>query len=387
MYTYSTPSNSTYSPARSSKGSKAPTETYDYSYSYYSPRYEEWKPRYFKSHTRQGSPTIEKSPWAYTPPPYWSTYTSPQYEYMKANTDKRHTRRSSISSETIYKFSTPSKDKKNEPYYRYTYTSRVPKQQEKAKQTISPKEAFLDYYQVEDDAKMSIVTQSSDQNNALPRPRAPKPIDDKKNITSAAYVPAGYSTKNWDPSEQPILLLGSVFDANSLGKWIYDWTVFHRGPGTPASDTAGELWLLLLRLAKTGTESTNMSVQERLSSKLGRSSMISRGLHAFTCQILHSGVLKLVSWGVLIRMASSLSIPADSGDISDGSPGNPRESGFLSMTSWLSPLIGFVFAAGVTASSKPHSASRIPGAMALVCNYVSLVASADAATPPAVVWT
>lgn len=45
------------------------------------------------------------------------------------------------------------------------------------------------------------------------------------------------------------MLLGSVFDANSLGKWIYDWTVFHHGPATPMSEVAGDLWLLLIKLA------------------------------------------------------------------------------------------------------------------------------------------
>jgi hypothetical protein len=64
-----------------------------------------------------------------------------------------------------------------------------------------------------------------------------------------AGIPAGYSIKNWDPTEEPIMLLGSVFDANSLGKWIYDWTVFHHGPATPLSEIAGELWLLLIQLA------------------------------------------------------------------------------------------------------------------------------------------
>ena len=64
-----------------------------------------------------------------------------------------------------------------------------------------------------------------------------------------AGIPAGYSTKNWDPTESPVLLLGSVFDANSLGKWIYDWTVFHHGPATPVSEVAGDLWLLLIKLA------------------------------------------------------------------------------------------------------------------------------------------
>ncbi|KAK3384647.1 hypothetical protein B0T24DRAFT_518720 [Lasiosphaeria ovina] len=62
-------------------------------------------------------------------------------------------------------------------------------------------------------------------------------------------IPPGYSLKNWDPAEEPIMLLGSVFDSNSLGKWIYDWTVYHHGPATPISDMAGELWLLLIQLA------------------------------------------------------------------------------------------------------------------------------------------
>jgi hypothetical protein len=64
-----------------------------------------------------------------------------------------------------------------------------------------------------------------------------------------AGIPAGYSYKNWDPTEEPITLLGSVFDANSLGKWVYDWTVFHYGPATPMSEVAGEFWLLLIQLA------------------------------------------------------------------------------------------------------------------------------------------
>lgn len=62
-------------------------------------------------------------------------------------------------------------------------------------------------------------------------------------------IPAGYSLKNWDPTEEPIMLLGSVFDSNSLGKWIYDWTVHVHGPGTPLSEMAGELWLLLIQIS------------------------------------------------------------------------------------------------------------------------------------------
>jgi hypothetical protein len=59
----------------------------------------------------------------------------------------------------------------------------------------------------------------------------------------------GYSHKHWDPAEEPVYLFGFVFDANSLGKWIYDWTVHHHGPATPLAEMAGELWLLLIQLA------------------------------------------------------------------------------------------------------------------------------------------
>lgn len=89
-----------------------------------------------------------------------------------------------------------------------------------------------------------------------PRPSTatkPKPVPAPPVATAAdaakAGIPAGYSIKNWDPTEAPVLLLGSVFDANSLGKWIYDWTVFHHGAATPMSDVAGDLWLLLIKLA------------------------------------------------------------------------------------------------------------------------------------------
>lgn len=78
---------------------------------------------------------------------------------------------------------------------------------------------------------------------APPVTRTPTEADAKK-----WGIPTGYSLKNWDPTEEPILLLGSVFDCNSLGKWIYDWTVYSRGSSTPITEVAGEMWLLLIQL-------------------------------------------------------------------------------------------------------------------------------------------
>ena len=51
-------------------------------------------------------------------------------------------------------------------------------------------------------------------------------------------IPKNYSPKNWDPTEEPLWLLGNVFEANSLGKWIYDWTVSRRGPKTQSNSKA-----------------------------------------------------------------------------------------------------------------------------------------------------
>ncbi|KAL5606547.1 hypothetical protein BROUX41_002950 [Berkeleyomyces rouxiae] len=78
-------------------------------------------------------------------------------------------------------------------------------------------------------------------------------------------IPTGYSFKNWDPNQTPILLLGSVFDANSLGKWIYDWTVFHHTASSREAELAGQLWLYLIQvygLIRTGDQTIN-SVRDR----------------------------------------------------------------------------------------------------------------------------
>lgn len=102
-------------------------------------------------------------------------------------------------------------------------------------------------------AHRSRARRASHSTRPQPSPPKAKPSKAPRKATEEdarrASIPAGYSLKNWDPNEEPITVLGSVFDANSLGKWIYDWTVFHYGPATPMSEVAGDLWLLLIQLA------------------------------------------------------------------------------------------------------------------------------------------
>ncbi|KAJ5401784.1 uncharacterized protein N7487_007680 [Penicillium crustosum] len=96
--------------------------------------------------------------------------------------------------------------------------------------------------------RQSTSTRTPSKPKPPPATAKPPPVATEDDA-EAAGIPPGYSIKNWDPTEAPIILLGSVFDANSLGKWIYDWTVFHHGASTPMADVAGDLWLLLIKLA------------------------------------------------------------------------------------------------------------------------------------------
>jgi hypothetical protein len=118
------------------------------------------------------------------------------------------------------------------------------------------KSCYSNQVPVYDDVDSPKRSRARRQSTSTRTPSKPKPTTSSKPAQKAteedaakAGIPPGYSIKNWDPTETPIILLGSVFDANSLGKWIYDWTVFHHGASTPMADVAGELWLLLIKLA------------------------------------------------------------------------------------------------------------------------------------------
>lgn len=118
-----------------------------------------------------------------------------------------------------------------------------------------------------DDVKRSRGRSASTSQKTTPQKPKASPVKPARKATEAdavrAGIPAGYSIKNWDPTEAPIILLGSVFDSNSLGKWIYDWTVYHHGASSPMSDVAGDLWLLLIKLAGKVKRADEMLLRTR----------------------------------------------------------------------------------------------------------------------------
>ena len=184
-------------------------------------------------------------------------YFSPrQYSYPTATTPKPgHTRRATQDYSTTYKttytttsprkpYYDPEPERSSPGYYSSAYST--PKHRPDYVPTYTPAEPTSRPRRASGTSKPTYASQP-------PRPRTSNstkpPAEATEEDARRAGIPAGYSYKNWDPTEEPILLLGSVFDANSLGKWIYDWTVFFFGPAAPMTEIAGELWLLLIQLA------------------------------------------------------------------------------------------------------------------------------------------
>ncbi|QIW98997.1 hypothetical protein AMS68_004515 [Peltaster fructicola] len=173
-------------------------------------------------------------------------YSPRQYAFTSPPAPKEHARRAT--QDYGYSYTTPKKS----TYYTAEYSS--PGYYSSTQQSSQRRKDYVPVYtQAESNPRQRRASYSSKPTYTSNRPRpstATKPTRKATEEDARKHeIPAGYSYKNWDPSEEPILLLGSVFDANSLGKWIYDWTVFSHGPATPMSDLAGELWLLLIQLA------------------------------------------------------------------------------------------------------------------------------------------
>lgn len=62
------------------------------------------------------------------------------------------------------------------------------------------------------------------------------------------HIAPGRCLKYWDPDEEPILLLNSVFDASSLGKWALDQTAHIYGEHDEMTDLAAEFWFEHIKL-------------------------------------------------------------------------------------------------------------------------------------------
>lgn len=62
-------------------------------------------------------------------------------------------------------------------------------------------------------------------------------------------VSPNYDLQHWDPDERPLTVVGSAFDAYSLGKWIYGWGVHAYGKDAPETQASHHLWDLIVQMA------------------------------------------------------------------------------------------------------------------------------------------
>ncbi|KAL6719533.1 hypothetical protein ACLMJK_003774 [Lecanora helva] len=285
MYHYSTPPQGyvqykyTTSASTSPSGSPQPYPSFPY---YIPPQYKSptTSPKQTKRHTRKTSYNSPQAPggWHspagypsqsyyaarpdYAPQATYQEYVSEKFGHVKTRARRSSTSDARAGGNTYGPRRYASARSQKQPIYndtsdeaddlpRFSYIKPHYKPEKyakpKANQHFSSKQTYAKGY---DSQNTRPRRQSQSKPTATkPAKAAPPPREATAADAAKFHIPAGYSLKNWDPTEAPVLLLGSVFDANSLGKWIYDWTVFHHGAETPLSEIAGELWLLLIKLA------------------------------------------------------------------------------------------------------------------------------------------
>jgi hypothetical protein len=269
-YHYSSPPKG-YSPYHYE--STSPASPYDEDYVYYAPQQQYGTSPKKHSRTRSYQPTApaqkpggwhsppgypsaqfyEKEP-NYTVPPQKDVYVSTakgvksKLRSFSMSGGKQHTHTTRTQKQPVYV------DVVDDAYNSPQYIYREPKTKTKYTKPRADQYFYFNQDQIYDEQpKRSRARRPSTSNRTPQKPSTPTYTKSPHKATEAdaerVGIPAGYSIKNWDPTELPIVLLGSVFDANSLGKWIYDWTVFHHGASSPMADVAGDLWLLLIKLA------------------------------------------------------------------------------------------------------------------------------------------
>jgi hypothetical protein len=283
-YHYSVPPKG-YQPFYDSSSPSSPHNSNEYVY--YAPQYEATPRRHSRkpSYTTTPKPGGWHSPAGYPSPGFYETvgpdYMSPIRKSEKVvyvsevKGQRSQPRRMSVSYKTKPSPPTKSYRKAEQPihvsydngasdaeiiYREPNYVSKSTKTTTKTHERKGSKANQYFYFNQEQIYDEQPKRSRTRRSSSTSRPSPQKTKSSKPHYTNvsrqataddaaAAGIPAGYSIKNWDPTEAPVILLGSVFDANSLGKWIYDWTVYHHGASTPMADVAGDLWLLLIKLA------------------------------------------------------------------------------------------------------------------------------------------
>jgi hypothetical protein len=234
--------------------------------SYTPPRVSVWsahpplggQPQYYTASSRYASPSGKPDVSFSTTRPRRASTADRGIDFVEIGPDGRPRRRNSVRLPTRRIFLDPSDDASSDDAWdqppQPIYQTVRPRYNGK---TTTTRKASADSRRAQTSEVESASRSRARRASTTSRPKPPvmekkssrEPVPATSADAARCKIPTGYVLKNWDPQERPILLLGSVFDANSLGKWIYDWTVYTHHAGSPLAEMAGELWLMLIKFS------------------------------------------------------------------------------------------------------------------------------------------
>ncbi|KAI7773693.1 vegetative cell wall protein gp1 [Diaporthe eres] len=187
-----------------------------------------------KSQSKGGTPVDERS---------HPTYTSKKTRSDESKGHRRHKSSRSVDHRSSYKGDRKSYQPEPKHPRPGSYFEDSDSESPKEKSFFSHVASFVD------DRRYSHTNQAeqspTDTESPLEPPwhREPTVADAEKH-----RIAPGLCLKHWDPDEDPILLLTSVFDANSLGKWVLDQTAHIYGEHDEMTELAADFWFEHIKL-------------------------------------------------------------------------------------------------------------------------------------------
>lgn len=187
-----------------------------------------------KSQSKSGTPVDESS---------YPTYTSKKTRADESKGHRRHKSSRSVDHRLSYRSDRKSYQPGPKHERQGSYFEDSDSESPKEKSFFSHVASFVD------DRRYSHTSQTeqspTDTESPLEPPwhREPTVADAKKH-----HIAPGRCLKHWNPDEEPILLLTSVFDANSLGKWVLDQTARIYGEQDEMTELAADFWFEHIKL-------------------------------------------------------------------------------------------------------------------------------------------
>lgn len=187
-----------------------------------------------KTQSKSGTPIDENS---------HPTYTSKKTRSDESKGHRRHKSSRSVDHRSSYRGDRKSYQPEPKHQHQGSYFEDSDSESPKEKSFFSHVASFVD------DRRYSHTSQTAQSPTDTESPLEP-PWHREPTVADAErhHIAPGRCLKHWDPDEEPVLLLTSVFDANSLGKWVLDQTAHIYGEHDEMTELAGDFWFEHIKL-------------------------------------------------------------------------------------------------------------------------------------------